>query len=101
MPTSYDHIAEQWHANFRGQAYVDRVLANVDQTLDGLPCGARILDLGRGTGNPIAKHIVLLSYRVVGIDESKEMLSVWTHLFLRWLCGRRSRANCWSRPASK
>jgi cyclopropane fatty-acyl-phospholipid synthase-like methyltransferase len=76
MQNSYDYIAEQWHSNFRGQAYVNRVLGYVDKILEGLPPGARVLDLGCGTGDPIAKYIVQQGYRVVGVDQSKEMLKI-------------------------
>ena len=76
MQNSYDHIAQQWHKNFRGQAYVDRVLGYVDKILDGLPPQAKVLDLGCGTGNPIAKHIVECGFRVVGVDQSKELLKI-------------------------
>jgi cyclopropane fatty-acyl-phospholipid synthase-like methyltransferase len=76
MQNSYDKIAEQWHANFRGQAYVDRVLGYVDTILAGLPPGAKVLDLGCGTGNPIAKHMVEGGFRVVGVDQSNELLNI-------------------------
>jgi len=76
MHNSYDHIAEQWHANFRGQAYVDRVLSYLDKVLEGLRPGARVLDLGCGTGNPIAKHIVEKGFGLVGIDQSQKMLEI-------------------------
>lgn len=76
MQNSYDHIAEQWHSNLRGQPYVDRVLGYVDLVLEGLPSGARVLDLGCGTGNPIAKYIVQKGFRVIGIDQSEKMLEI-------------------------
>ena len=76
MQNSYDYIAEQWHSNFRGQTYVNRVLTYVDKILDGLPPGAKVLDLGCGTGNPIAKHIVQQGFRVVGVDQSRKMLEI-------------------------
>jgi SAM-dependent methyltransferase len=76
MQNSYDQIAEQWHKNFRGQLYVERVLGYVDKILDGLPPRAGVLDLGCGTGNPIAKHIVECGFRVVGVDQSKELLKI-------------------------
>ena len=76
MQNPYDHIAEKWHANFRGQTYVDRVLGYVDKILDGLPPAAKVLDLGCGAGNPIAKYIVQLGYQVTGVDQSKEMLRI-------------------------
>jgi cyclopropane fatty-acyl-phospholipid synthase-like methyltransferase len=76
MQNSYDHIAEQWHSNLRGQTYVERVLGYVDLILKGVPSGAKVLDLGCGTGNPIARHIVQRGYRVMGVDQSKEMLGI-------------------------
>ena len=76
MRNSYDHIAEQWHSNFRGQAYVDRVLGYVGKVLEGLPPGATVLDLGCGTGEPIARYIAQRGYRVVGVDQSEKMLEI-------------------------
>lgn len=76
MHKPYDLIADQWHATAseRGSTYVAHVLRCVDRVLDGLPAGAKILDLGCGTGDPIAKHIVNRGFRVTCIDESVEML---------------------------
>jgi SAM-dependent methyltransferase len=76
MQNSYDYIAEQWHCNPRGQAYVDRVLLYVERILEGLPPGAKILDLGCGTGNPIAKHLLQRGFRVTGVEQSKAMLEI-------------------------
>jgi cyclopropane fatty-acyl-phospholipid synthase-like methyltransferase len=76
MQNSYDQIADQWHANFRGKNYVDRVLGYVDRILKGLPAGSRVLDLGCGTGNPIARHIVQSGFQLVGVDQSKTMLEI-------------------------
>jgi len=76
MQNPYDQIAEQWHANSRGQAYVERVLSYVDKILEGLPPGAKVLDMGCGTGRPIAVYIARRGYRVVCVDQSKEMLRI-------------------------
>ncbi len=76
MQNSYDQIAGQWHTNFRGQVYVDRVLGYVDKILKGLPPETKILDLGCGTGNPIAKHIIQKGFRLVGVDQSEKMLEI-------------------------
>jgi cyclopropane fatty-acyl-phospholipid synthase-like methyltransferase len=76
MRNSYDHIAERWNSNFRGQAYLDRVLGYVDVVLEGLEPQARVLDLGCGTGTPIARYIVEKGFRVVGVDQSEKMLEI-------------------------
>lgn len=76
MQNSYDYIAEQWHASFKAQSYVDRVLGYVDKVLEGLPRGAKVLDLGCGTGSPIAGHIIKRGYQVVGVDQSAKMLEI-------------------------
>ncbi|HYV06942.1 MAG TPA: class I SAM-dependent methyltransferase [Blastocatellia bacterium] len=76
MQTPYDYIAEKWHSNGRDQAYINRALAYVDKILEGVPPRAKVLDLGCGTGYPIAQHIVQQGYQVVGVDESEEMLKI-------------------------
>jgi SAM-dependent methyltransferase len=76
MRNSYDYIADQWNSNFRGQGYLDRVLGYVDVVLEGLESQARVLDLGCGTGIPIARYIVEKGFRVVGVDQSEKMLEI-------------------------
>lgn len=74
MRNAYDHIAAQWHADKRAPAYVERVLSYVDRVLAGLTAGAQVLDLGCGTGEPIARHIAGHGFRLTCVDESREML---------------------------
>ena len=74
MHKPYDLIADQWHSNKRAQGYIEHVLSYVDRILEGLPAGAKVLDLGCGTGEPVAKYIVKRGFRVTCIDESVEML---------------------------
>lgn len=72
MRTPYDAIAEEWHAaprNFAARKYVELVLR-------GLALGARVLDVGCGTGEPIARHMAARGFRVVGVDESERMLEI-------------------------
>lgn len=76
MQNTYDLIADKWHANVRGPAYVSHVLGYVDWILQDVRLGAKVLDLGCGAGDPIAKHIVEKGYRVVGVDQSKAMLEI-------------------------
>jgi cyclopropane fatty-acyl-phospholipid synthase-like methyltransferase len=76
MQNAYDQIAEQWHSQIRGQAYVDHVLRYVDLTIAGLQPGAIVLDLGCGTGQPVAKYLVEKGFRVTGVDQSQKMLEI-------------------------
>jgi len=72
MSKPYDAIAGEWHAGprqFRAKKYVDLLLG-------GLPRGARVLDLGCGTGEPVARYLVGAGFRVVGVDESAGMLEI-------------------------
>jgi cyclopropane fatty-acyl-phospholipid synthase-like methyltransferase len=76
MQNSYDAIAEQWHAYEREQTYVERVLGYVDRVLENMSPGARVLDLGCGTGDPVARYIVEKGFHVVGVDQSEKMLEI-------------------------
>jgi cyclopropane fatty-acyl-phospholipid synthase-like methyltransferase len=72
MHNPYDLIAEQWHTSsreFRQQKYVDRLL-------QGVQPNALILDLGCGTGWPVAHYLVGQGFRVVGVDSSAKMLEI-------------------------
>src|SRR5262245_1847740 len=76
MPhNSYDLIADDWHKHVIGNTRVERTLGYVDCVLDGLPPRAKVLDLGCGTGHPIARHIIDRGFRVVGVDQSQKMLA--------------------------
>jgi cyclopropane fatty-acyl-phospholipid synthase-like methyltransferase len=76
MQNSYDQIAQQWHSHIRAQAYIDRLLRYVDLALEGLQSGARVLDLGCGTGQPVARYLVEKGFRVTGVDQSEKMLEI-------------------------
>jgi len=72
MPTPYDSIAEDWHASrraFTAKRYVDVLAGRLEP-------GAGVLDLGCGTGEPVARYLVERGFRVVGVDESAAMLEV-------------------------
>lgn len=44
--------------------------------LDSLEKNSRVLDLGCGTGHPIASHIASLGHQVIGVDGSEAMLAI-------------------------
>jgi cyclopropane fatty-acyl-phospholipid synthase-like methyltransferase len=72
MQTPYDRIAEDWHAGrrpFTAKKYVDLLAHRLEP-------GARVLDLGCGTGEPVARYLVEKGFRVVGVDESAAMLEI-------------------------
>lgn len=64
----YDLIADKWSqarslAGSREKSYVDRLL-------ELLESGAHVLDLGCGSGSPIARYLVDSGYQVTGVDSS-------------------------------
>jgi cyclopropane fatty-acyl-phospholipid synthase-like methyltransferase len=72
MQNPYDLIADEWHAvprRFGARKYLDLIL-------EGLEPGARVLDLGCGTGEPVARYLVGRGFGVVGVDGSARMLEI-------------------------
>jgi SAM-dependent methyltransferase len=85
MKNPYDLIAEQWDAGgreFRERRYVDLVV-------EGLEPGARVLDLGCGTGRPVAEYLAGRGFGVVGVDSSEAMLEIARRVVPRaeFVCG--------------
>lgn len=82
---SYNAIADQWAAarsGFHGreQAYLDTFLA-------GLPTPAQLLDLGCGSGRPMAEYLLARGHRLTGVDQSVAMLTLARMRFpaARWI----------------
>jgi len=71
--TPYDKIADSFHAVRTG--FRAKEVEYLSLLLDGLPEGSTILDLGCGTGEPIATYLALLGHHVVGVDGSDAMLA--------------------------
>lgn len=70
----YDSIASQWdtaRSKFSG-----REIEYLDAFLDGLTVPSGILDLGCGTGRPIAESLLERGHRVTGVDQSAGMLEL-------------------------
>ncbi|MEH3024276.1 MAG: class I SAM-dependent methyltransferase [Pseudomonas oryzihabitans] len=71
--TSYNTVADafrQARASLREDE--SRYL---DLLLEHLPPGATLLDLGCGTGTPVAAAIIARGYRVLGVDQAAAMLA--------------------------
>src|SRR5688572_12015106 len=71
---SYNAIASSWDA--ARTAFYGREQAYVDALLDGLPVPSEVLDLGCGTGRPIAEHVLARGHRVTGVDQAEALLAI-------------------------
>ncbi|MDP5220276.1 class I SAM-dependent methyltransferase [Ruegeria sp. 2205SS24-7] len=69
----YERNAD-WFARTRPQALIEKPW--LDRFVSLLPNHARILDLGCGSGDPIAAYFLGLGHRVVGMDASHAMISI-------------------------
>lgn len=74
----YERHAKAWDAargrNFVEQAWIDRFTAP-------LPPGAAILDLGCGSGEPVARYLVERGHAVTGIDTAPTMIRMCRERF--------------------
>jgi len=70
----YRRHAQAW-TGLRGTALVER--AWLDPFLELLPAGARVLDIGCGSGVPIARHFIDRGCAVTGVDAAPEMLALF------------------------
>lgn len=70
---SYDAIAEQWDLQ---RTRLSPLEAEVLETVAGsVAAGSTILDLGCGTGRPIASFFAAAGHRIIGVDQSAGMLA--------------------------
>jgi ubiquinone/menaquinone biosynthesis C-methylase UbiE len=71
---AYDGIARSWDLARTGLSGRERVY--LDAVLAAAPAGATILDLGCGTGRPMAEYVVSQGRRILGVDQSEAMLEI-------------------------
>lgn len=71
--TTYDRSAADWHAS-RAGTYPERPW--IDLVAGQLPAAARVLDLGCGSGHPVAADLLARGFAVTGLDFSGEMLAI-------------------------
>ncbi|WP_216900566.1 methyltransferase domain-containing protein [Synechococcus sp. CCY 9618] len=72
--TAYNSIATQWDTARSG--FYGRERDYIEAVLSAAPPGSTLLDLGCGTGRPMAEHIVSRGRRVLGVDQSEAMLAI-------------------------
>ena len=69
----YERFAAAWD-KARGRALFER--AWLDRFCALVPAGGKILDLGCGAGEPIARYLIEAGYRVTGADSSPAMIEL-------------------------
>ena len=70
----YEKHATAWDSDRQNSAWNDRVWH--DRFIDNLSAGARVLDLGCGSGRPVARHMHERGLHVTGVDSSPTMISL-------------------------
>ena len=69
----YDRLATEYDRD-RGRALVEKEW--LDRFLGHVPSGGTVLDIGCGMGEPIARYILSLGYRIVGCDSSPALIAL-------------------------
>ena len=70
---AYDRKASEWDSG-RSPQLGEAVW--IPRLLDGLPSSAKVLDLGCGTGKPIADRILAAGFQLTGLDNSPAMIAI-------------------------
>lgn len=70
---AYDAIADRWLEARTQLALAERRV--LESALASVPAGAEMLDLGCGTGRPVAEWLVAQGFNVTGVDQSSAMLA--------------------------
>jgi 2-polyprenyl-3-methyl-5-hydroxy-6-metoxy-1,4-benzoquinol methylase len=69
----YEEIV-QWFDDARTKTLMESEYLNL--IINSVPAGSSVLDLGCGTGEPIAKFFIDKGFKVTGIDGSKKMIEL-------------------------
>ncbi len=76
----YEAIASRF-IEIRGQAITGIGTSSVGAWASGFPVGSTVLDLGCGTGMPIAKVLIEAGIRVYGVDASPSLAEAFRQNF--------------------
>jgi SAM-dependent methyltransferase len=68
----YERHAQHWDRN-RWRNLFERAWLARFRTL--LPTGGSVLDIGCGSGEPIARHFIEAGYKLTGVDSSRAMIA--------------------------
>ena len=80
----YERHAMAWDEDRSRGAWNDKPW--LDRFIAMLAKGASVLDLGCGSGNPVARHMAAQGLRITGVDSSPKFIS---------LCRSRLPAHTW------
>ena len=85
---SYNEIAARWDAT--RASFFGSERRYLDTMLEGLTVPARILDLGCGTGRPMAEYVISRGHHVTGVDQSEVLLAIARQRFPKgeWIHSR-------------
>jgi hypothetical protein len=70
----YERHARAWDADRRMGGWTDKPWH--DRFIAALPSAANILDLGCGSGSPVARHMAERGFHVTGVDSSPTPISL-------------------------
>ena len=70
----YERHATEWDRDRQTAAWNDKLWN--DRFVDSLAPGAAVLDLGCGSGRPVAQYMAERGLRVTGVDSSPRMISL-------------------------
>lgn len=74
----YSRRAADWDAD-RGRSLFEKPW--LDRFLDRIPVGGHILDLGCGSGEPIARYLIEQNLRVTGVDAAPGLIDLCRRRF--------------------
>jgi SAM-dependent methyltransferase len=74
IPEIYERYALEWDADRNSREWNDKGWH--DRFVTGLTEGASVLDLGCGSGMPVAHHLVQQGLRVTGVDTSPTLIAL-------------------------
>jgi SAM-dependent methyltransferase len=70
----YERHATEWDTDRQNSAWNDKIWH--DLFIDRLTIGAKVLDLGCGSGRPVAQYLAERGLHVTGVDSSPTMISL-------------------------
>ena len=85
----YRRHATQWDSARRSSEWNDRVW--IEAFTGRLARGSRVLDLGCGGGEPVARFLVERGLRVTGIDSSPQLIALARHRMPEQECAKNLR----------